>query len=348
MPIKSADEIRDMTQRILASLGASGKNAERVAEALTSANLAGHDSHGIQQLPLYAQAIKDGQVVPTAEPEIVHETANSAFIRGNWTFGLVAAKFGMQLAMAKAATHNVSLVSLAELNHIGRLGEYAEMAAAANLISIIAASGFSEESATALPHGGRRPVLGTNPIAMGFPAGDQPMIVDFATTITSGGKVLLALNKGEQVPPGYLLDQDGRPTTDPAAMYQGGGLLPFGEHKGFGVMMAVEFLGRILAGGDRYAMPDHGGPTMGHQGVTMIAINPAAFQPLDQYHDRAVDLMDRVRAVPPAPGFQEVLAPGDPERRARQARQSEGISIPESTWSEVMDLARSLQVDVDS
>ena len=346
MPVKSADELTQLTRKILVAVGASESNAGRVAEALISAHLAGHDSHGVQQLPLYIKDIKDGFIMPAAEPEVVQETASSALIRGHWTFGLVPAKQGMRLAIEKARTSIISIVALTELHHIGRLGEYAEMAAAENLVSIIAAGGFSEERPVAAPYGGRKGVLGTNPISIGFPAGDKPMIVDFATTITSGGKILLAISKGEKAPPGFLLDSDGNPTTDPSKFYEGGALLPFGGHKGFGVMMAVEFLGRILAGGDKYATPGRGGPTMGHQGVSMIAINPAGFQPLAQYHERAEEMMERVRGVPPAQGFDEVMAPGDPERRARETRQRDGIYVAESTWDQLMDIAKSLQVEL--
>ena len=163
MPVKSADELNQLTRKILVAVGASESNASRVAEALISAHLAGHDSHGVQQLPLYVKDIKDGFIMPAAEPEVVQETASSALIRGHWTFGLVPAKQGMRLAIEKARTSIISIVALTELHHIGRVGEYAEMAAAANLVSIIAAGGFSEVNPVAAPHGGRKAVLGNQP-----------------------------------------------------------------------------------------------------------------------------------------------------------------------------------------
>ena len=116
----------------------------------------------------------------------------------------------------------MSLVTLVETTHIGRLGEYAEMAAHDGLIIILAAGGFGVETPAAVPHGGRAPILHTNPIAMGFPSGDAPMIVDFATTTVAGGKVMLALSKGQEVPPGCIVDSEGRPTTNPADLFAGG------------------------------------------------------------------------------------------------------------------------------
>ena len=112
------------------------------------------------------------------------------------------------------------------------------------------------------------------------------------------------------------------------------------------MMLAVEFLGRLLAGADSYAVDRRGGPTMRHQGVSFIAIDPAIHQSVDLYNQRARELTDRVRASPPAPGFREVLVPGDPERRAREERSRSGIAIPSSTWDDVLDLARSLGITI--
>ena len=251
----------------------------------------------------------------------------------------------MRLALEKAAVENVSIVTLVEVNHIGRLGEYGEMAAADNQVGIVVAGGAGVIQPAAVPYGGSRPVLHTNPIAMGFPAGNSPMIVDFATTATSGSKVLLAAAKGEQVPADCIVDRNGNPTTDPTALMEGGFHLPFGGHKGFGIMLAVEFLGRILAGADTYAIAGRSEAVSLHRGVTMIAINPSGFQPLDEYLASASEMMDRVRAVAPAAGVDRVLAPGDPEQLARQDRLANGISIPDATWIRLMDLAGSLGLD---
>ena len=345
MPIKTASELDTLTLGILLAAGASESNARRVAEALVSSHLAGHDSHGVQHLPRYVNNIDTGQLKPRAKPDIVKETASSALVRGNWTFGHVSAEFAMRLALEKAAVENVSIVTLVEVNHIGRLGEYGEMAAADNQVGIVVAGGAGVIQPAAVPYGGSRPVLHTNPIAMGFPAGNSPMIVDFATTATSGSKVLLAAAKGEPVPPDCIVDRDGNPTTDPTAIIKGGSHLPFGGHKGFGIMLAVEFLGRILAGADTYAIAGRSEAVSLHRGVTMIAINPSGFQPLDEYLVSASEMMDRVRDVAPAAGVDRVLAPGDPEQLARQDRLANGISIPDATWVRLMDLAGSLGLD---
>ena len=345
MPTKTADQLEKLTREVLLAAGASESNAGRVGEALVSSHLAGHDSHGVQHLPRYVENVNAGQLQPRAQPEIVTETACSALVRGNWTFGHVSAEFAMKLALKKSGVENVSIVTLVEVNHIGRLGEYGEMAAASDQIGLVVAGGAGAIQPAAVPYGGSRPVLHTNPIAMGFPAGESPMIVDFATTATSGSKVLIAAAKGEPVPPDCIVDRNGNPTTDPTAIVKGGSHLPFGGHKGFGIMLAVELLGRVLAGADTYAIPGRSEDVSLHRGVTMIAINPAGFQPMDDYLATAGEMMERVRAVPPAAGVDSVLAPGDPEQLARKARLASGISIPEATWARLMDLARSLGLD---
>ncbi len=345
MPIKTGEELDKLTREVLLAAGASESNAGRVAEALVSSHLAGHDSHGVQHLPRYVENIRAGQLQPEANPEVVTETSCSALVRGNWTFGHVSAEFAMRLALEKSAVENVSIVTLVEVNHIGRLGEYGEMAAASDQVGLVVAGGAGAIQPAAVPYGGSRPVLHTNPIAMGFPAGESPMIVDFATTATSGSKVLIAAAKSEPVPPDCIVDQNGNPTTDPTAIMKGGSHLPFGGHKGFGIMLAVELLGRVLAGADTYAIPGRSEDVSLHRGVTMIAINPAGFQPLEEYMASAGEMMDRVRAVPPATGVDRVLAPGDPEQLARRDRLANSISIPEATWARLMDLAHSLGLD---
>ena len=345
MNIKTADELHSLARSILVAAGADEPNAERVAEALVSSNLSGVDTHGIWHLPRYVASIKDGELVPTARPEIISETPTSALVTGNWTFGHVAAKYGMELAVRKAMEQNVALVGIVRAHHIGRLGEYAEMAASQKMIAFIFGSGYSEETPTAVPYGGRTRVLNTNPLSMGFPSEEEPPVVlDFATTTVANSKVRLAHKTDQQLSPGSIVDKEGNPTTDPAAYFAGGSLLPFGGHKGYALMLAIELLGRVLTGADAYAEPDRGGAMLGHQGVTLLAFRADLFQPAADFVRRADELHRRVRAVPPAAGFDEVLVPGDPESRARAARKRDGIPIPDDIWKSLTELAASLGV----
>src|SRR5205807_8293500 len=165
---------------------------------------------------------------------------------------------------------------------------------------------------TAAPYGGRKALLAPNPIAIGFPVAEQsPLIVDFATTRVAGGKIALAKAKGESIPLGWIIDSAGEPSTHPDDYYNGGALLPFGEHKGFGIMVAIEILGRILSGADAFSDTLHGGTYFRHVGITLIAIDSGVFTTASDFAQRTAELATRGRAVPPAAGFDRVMMPGD-------------------------------------
>ena len=347
MPTKTPQELHSLVTNILLAVGATEANASRVAEALVSSHLAGVDPHGIWHLAGYVDDIRDGYLVPTAVPEIVSETTATALVTGNWTFGFVAAKFAMELAIQKAEKQGVSVVGIVRCGHIGRLGEYNEMAVAEGMVSMVWAGGYSEDQQTTMPYGGLKPILHTNPLSMGFPAGDEvPMILDFATTGVSGSKVVQARDRGEKLPPGCIVDKDGNPTTNPEEFFNGGGHLPFGGHKGYAIMLAVETLGRILTGSDSYAENHRGGLYNRHQGITIVVVKADVFQPLGDFTTRVDDLERRIRAVPPAPGFQEVLVPGDLESRSREARR-DGIPVPDDLWKVLTDLATEVGVPAE-
>ena len=338
----SAEDLHSLVKNILLAAGADERNADRVGQALVSSELSGVHTHGVFHLPRYVEEIKKGVLAPTAWPEIIKETPTTALVKGNWTFGFVVAKFAMDVAIRKAAEHNVAVVSFVQAMHIGRLGEYAEMAASQGLVSFVWASGYAEEEPVAVPYGGRMQVLHTNPISMGFPAGDEPaMVLDFATTTVAGSKLAQAQDRGQQAPPGALVDKDGTPTS---LSHGGGGMLPFGGHKGYAIMLANEFLGRVLSGSDDYIEAGRGTPVMSHQGVTLVVFKADLFQPLTDFTRRADELERRMRDVPPAPGFKEVLVPGDLEHRARVAQGRDGIDLPDDIWVSLAELAESLDV----
>ena len=347
MPIKTDAELRSLIERVLVAAGADGDNARRVAEGLVLSDLSGVATHGVHILPRYVNAIKAGELVPTAKPEIVSETPNTALVKGNWTFGFVTTKYAMELAIAKAEEHGVSVVGVVQTHHIGRLGEYAELAASRGMIGLIWASGYGHEQPGAVPYGGSRPVLSTNPISIGVPAGDEPpMVLDFATTAVAGNKATIAQRDGKQLPPGSIVDKDGNPTTNPSDLQDGGAHLPFGGHKGYALMLADELLGRVFSGADSYADTPRGGPFMRYQGITLMVFKADLFQPLADFAGKADELARKVRAVPPAPGFDRVMVPGDLEERARAERRRNGIPIPDVVWKSLTELAASLDVEI--
>lgn len=346
MTVKSMDEWQRLSVKILQAAGTNASNAQTVAEALVKADLRGVHSHGLRLLPQYVKAIRNGELIPTAYPEIREESPTTALVSSNWTFGQVGARFAIKVAIAKANKHRVAVVSLVEANHIGRLGEYAEVAAEQGMVSMIFSGGYGVEKPVAVPYGGRRPVLSTNPLAMGFPAGKgPPVIIDYATTVVAGSKITQARDRKEFLPTDTIVDKDGNPTTNPLDFFEGGALLPFGGHKGYALMVATELWGRILTGADRFTKESRGGIVYGHTGTTMIVFKNDLFQTLEACQQQVDTLQKQIHAVPPATGFEEVLVPGDLEDQAERKQRRDGIALPEDTWKGLVVLLTELGLE---
>jgi LDH2 family malate/lactate/ureidoglycolate dehydrogenase len=346
MITKSADELRGLVGQIFRAAGANEANAEMVAEHLVLSNLRGVDSHGVFHVPGYVAAIRRGDLLPSAAPEILRETANSALISGGWTFGHVVARYAMEVGLEKAAAQGMAVIGLVQAHHVGRVGTYAEMASARGMIGLVWAGGYGSEAPVAAPYGGAKAILHTNPVAIGVPAGaETPILIDYATTMIAGSKVRRAKLESQQLPPGSIIDKHGNPSTDPDAYFDGGALLPFGGHKGYALMLAVELLGRVFTGADAHLEGERGGPNFRHQGVTMIVFKADLFQPLADFTAGVDELEQRVRAVPTAPGFGQVLVPGDLERRATAARGQDGIPLSDEIWQSLVETAESLGLE---
>lgn len=345
MIVQTAESLAELSQKIFEAVGCPPDIAKRVATALVDANLCGHDSHGVIRIPSYVEAVKEGHVIPDARPTVARRVGATALVDGRWAFGQVSAAFATDVAIAIARDQGIGMVGIVRCNHIGRLGEYATMASDAGMVLIVVAGGFGGRGVTAVPYGGSKPLFGTNPIAVGIPAGAQPdVLVDFATTAVAAGKIEVARAKKVPLPPGSIVDREGRPTTDPEDYYRGGALLPFGGHKGYALSVVVEFLGRIMTGADSYAEGNRGGPVYGHSGTLMIAMDPGVFVDAEQYAARADEALTRLKAIPPAPGSPGVMIPGEPEARSRAERSVHGIPLAEETWDRILSTARSLGV----
>ena len=250
---------------------------------------------------------------------------------------------------SKARTQNVAVVGTVQMHHIGRLGHYVEMAAADKMVGMVWAGGYSEDAPASVPYGGSRRVLHTNPISN---RSARRRRVDHDVRL--GHDRLVRRQGGQclpprgQLPPNSIVDKDGVPTTNPADFFDGGGHLPFGGHKGYTLMMTAEFLGRIFTGADSYVETGRGvGSIMRHQGATMIAIKADLFQSFADFAARADEMERRVRAVPPAPGFDEVLAPGDMEASYREQRRRDGIPIADDIWQSFTEAAASVGVNIE-
>jgi LDH2 family malate/lactate/ureidoglycolate dehydrogenase len=337
MPTVPADRLRTLTKQIFEGAGTPPDLAEIVTDHLINANLAGHDSHGVIRIPSYVQTIKRGALDPTARPSVLTDRGPTLLVDGNWSFGQVAARYAIDLAIGRAKELGIAMVGIVHANHIGRVGEYPTLAAERGVAAFVTVGGLGKSVA---PHGGRAGALGTNPISFGFPAAQHPpFLVDFATSAIAGGKVMVARAKGEPLPVGSMIDADGSPTRDANVYFAGGALLPFGGHKGYGLSMVSALFSGVLT------QAAHAGER-GGGGVLMVAIDAGAFGPADRAIADADKVMSTIKAVPPSTGVDEVLVPGEPEARARAHRLRDGIPVPDRTWAEIQETASSVGVTV--
>jgi len=345
---RSAAQLKSVTERVFVGAGAPEDLAREMGEALVGANLAGHDSHGVIRIPAYVNQIKSGGLDPAARPTIVEETATTALVDGNWTFGHVAARFGTDVAIKKAKQSKTAVVSIVRCNHIGRLGQWASQAAAEDVIAMVVTGGGGGSGGRlgggiAAPFGGAERALSTNPISIGMPGGENAdMLIDFATTVVAEGKIQVARAKGADLPAGCILDKDGKPSVNPHDFYDGGVLLPFGGHKGYALAMFVEMLAGAFTPGEQ-----HNGD--GRRGGSVIwAVDAFAFRQPGDYAQNADFVLKRVKGVRPAQGFDRVMAPGEPELLSKEARLKEGIPVADATWTQIVEAGKSVGVDVEA
>jgi LDH2 family malate/lactate/ureidoglycolate dehydrogenase len=332
MPIYSPDQIEKLSAGIFKAVGAPVDIAEHVARSLVESNLLGHDSHGVLRIPSYLESIEKGTTVPAARPSVLQETETTASVDGNQAFGQISAHFATTVGIEKARAHNVAAVSVTRCNHIGRLGEYTELAARHGMFAFMA--GGTYNSGAVAPFGGASRVLGTNPISFALPGGNnEPVVADIATSVAAEGKLRVARAKGQPVAPGTILDKDGNPSTNPNDYYAGGVLLTFGGHKGYVLSVIGDLIARYVSGGELTA-PD---------GISfsnfLVVINLEAFRPLADFEKAVTARLGEIKAAKPAPGFDEVLLPGEPERRTRAKRAEEGIALPDDTVNQLSQIA---------
>ncbi len=342
MPTLLHNVLHKLTCDVLERIDTPAEYAAMVATSLVGANLAGHDSHGMIRLPVYVQAARAGRVVPAARAVVATATAFVAtvILDGMHGWGQPAAHLATTEAMVRAQKFGMAAVVIQHCNHIGRVGEYVERMARANLVGLA----MCNANPNVAPFGGRKKMLGTNPISIAVPRADgrPPVLLDAATSVVAEGKLRVARDKGVQTPSGWIIDKDGRPTLDPNDFYAGGALLPMGDYKGYGLGVMVELLGGLLSGMSAAFLPDYGKGN----GVLMMALNPEAFMPLDKYLAQVELFCEGIKSAPTAPGVEQVLLPGEPEQRAWTLRTANGIDLPEATWQSICTLAAGLGVAV--
>ncbi|MCX6029759.1 MAG: Ldh family oxidoreductase [Chloroflexi bacterium] len=325
--------LRALVTAIFEAAGAPSVVAQQVAESLVLASLVGHDSHGVRAIAGYIEALENGTVDPRGEIAVVRESATTALLDGGRNFGIMVMHKALDLAMSKAHAHDLGMVAIRNSGHTGRLGEYVVRAAENGFMGLVFGTG-AQPGGTVAPYLGASPRFNSNPIAWGVPAAQHPPVfIDYATSACAVAKLMLAADKGVPIPEGWLLGPDGNPSTDPLDWQRGGALLPFGGHKGYGLMFLIELLSGGLSGMSCAPLPDYQ-PAFS---AVVMAVNISAFQPLEEFRQRTDRLVAATKEARKLPGVQEILVPGEPEWQTFEKRRRDGLDLLDVIWQRIVE-----------
>jgi LDH2 family malate/lactate/ureidoglycolate dehydrogenase len=342
MPVFTANQIMRVGVAIFEAAGTPSDEAKQTADLLVKSNLCGHDSHGVIRIPGYIEGIIKGSCKPGSKIKILRDSGATALVDGGWGLGQVVATQTMNLAIEKADGYGIGAVSTFNCCHIGRIADYILMAPPHGMIGICAVI----SGAGVAPYGGIERMFNQSPIGIAIPAGDEAhFMLDISTSVCAGGKIMHALAKGDQLPEGYIIDKDGNPTTDPKDFVNGGAVLPFGgpvAYKGYGLAMAVDAIAGILSGrGSAFSRANKG------QGVFQMAIKIDLFRPIDEFKADMDKLVRAVKDSKKAPGFDEILIPGELELRSEKEKIRTGIDVPQKTWDRILETAKKVNVNLN-
>ncbi|MEY4054645.1 MAG: hypothetical protein RL034_1563 [Bacteroidota bacterium] len=338
MTVFSYQQLYSFTESVFLAMGCSAKDATTATRVLIAADLRGIDSHGVARLSGYVRLWEAGRINATPNLSIVHETPSTAVVDGDAGLGLVVAPYAMQIAIDKAKQVGTGWVSVKNSNHFGIAGYHAMMALEHDMIGMA----MTNASALVAPTFSSEKMLGTNPIAVAIPAGNEPAFVaDMATTTAANGKLEILQRKNADAPLGWVQDANGNDVTDANILKKGGALLPLGSdrehgsHKGYALGSIVDIFSAVLSGGSYgpWAPPfpayiplpqNMPGEGLGH---FFGAMRIDAFRPAQDFKSNMDNWITRFRNATPIDPAQKVLIPGDPEREAHEARMQTGIPI---------------------
>lgn len=330
------------SRQLLEATGLESEAAGIVAGTLIEANLRGVDSHGMMRVPIYVRRIEEGLVNRNPKPRVLHRSGGVAIIDAENAPGQVAGVFGVDLSIELAKEHGVGVAGVRRSAHYGAAAYYVMRAANQGYVALT----VTNVEPDVVPYGGAKAALGTNPLAFAAPAPQGLFVLDMATSHVAMGKVLLAREQDHPIPEGWAVDTDGQPTTDP---HRAMAVVPLGGPKGYGLALMVEFLAGVFTGaGLTFSirrMYDHWDEPQ-DVGHFFLTLDPEKTIGRDLFIKRAGELWDTLKSTPPAPGFDEVLIPGELEEQKRQRRQANGIPIPEAVYEQLRELSDRLGVEV--
>ncbi|SMG31593.1 malate/lactate/ureidoglycolate dehydrogenase [Cedecea sp. NFIX57] len=336
------DRLHQLVFNLWIYAGSHRAEAQKIADHLVAANLAGHDSHGVGMIPGYIAARDQGLLQQNKTLLVVKDAGAVLTVDGQQGFGQVMAADAMDLAIQRTRKLGMCAIALRNSHHIGRIGHWAEMCARAGFISFHFVNVVGDPMVAPFNGSDRR--FGTNPFCAVFPrSGKAPLLLDFATSGIAYGKTRVAWNKGVSVAEGNLIDSHGLPTNNPGVMHESpfGSLLAFGLHKGYALAVMCEVLGGAVSGGQT----THPHSLQTSQAaifncMTSMLLDPAAFD-APEMQQEAQRFIDWVKNSP-QPGEQPILVPGEWEEIQRMARQQQGIPIDTNSWQQICHVARAV------
>lgn len=335
----TAEQELSLIMEMLTTMDVPNEDASIVAEVTLDADLKGFSSHGLGRFPQYVKGLRVGTIKPKSVITVEKESGATALLNGNHSFGHVVTYRAMEMAIKKAKDAGIGLVGVHNSNHFGVAGYYTDMAIMEDLIGIVIAN---TEPAVA-PIGGKEPILGTNPLAIGMPSQSHYVSVDMATSASARGKLLEAKRRGELIPENVALDSDGRPTIDPLEALKGS-ILPFGAHKGYALAFMIEIMaGPLVNASYGKSVTGTANPeVMCTKGDLIAAIDPSKFVDMEDFKDQVDDFIAEIKATP------NVFIPGDMEVRNVKQHQEEGMSLDDNLVGELKEITTKLGLDTTS
>jgi ureidoglycolate dehydrogenase (NAD+) len=341
----NADELHAFCTEALRRAGASESHSRITADVLVMTDTWGVFTHGTKLLRDYVKRIRSGGLRTDTEPTVVASGPAWSIVDGGSCLGHVTSTFAMEDAIQRAKKSGIAYVGVKNSCHFGAAGYYAWLAAKAGLIGISMANDIPSVAAA----GSRRCVTGSNPLAYAVPAGTRdPLLLDIAISTVAGGKVYAAYQRGEPIPDNWIIDSEGRPSTDSSLYPASAALAPMANHKGYGLALLIETLSGLLTGasvtwqvgswiwGDATQPTDHG--------AAFLAIDISQIMPPQQFESRVNSLIDEIHAAPTADGVERVLLPGEREWNHRRKALEEGIALPSDVVGKLVALSQEIDL----
>lgn len=321
--------LQQFCQEILQAVGLPAESAATVADSLAQADASGLFSHGaVRLLPVYTRRLRAGTMRTHPHIQVIRRRGSVALMDGDAGPGQVVGSRAMQLAMGMARENGVGVVGVRNSSHFGAGAYFTRQAVAQGLIGVA----LSNAPANMPPWGGRTPYLGTNPLSVGIPCGQEtPVLLDMSTSVVARGKIVIAARTGSPIPEGWAIDRDGHPTRDPEAALAGA-VLPMGGYKGSGLALVIDALCGVLTGaafGVHIVNLYDDGDQVQNLGHFFMALDVEAFMPLATFQQRMDQFLQEIRAQPRMPGVERIYTPGEIEAEQARRHAEQGIPLPD-------------------